>query len=134
VLPLLSIILYLPSLTASTFLTHALAITSLLSSAYAIYILPSKPTENRSRAPSALGRYTRIDDSPIRKYIDHLNAGVCVILALQAVRAKNKGLTDEVWLAVLPSFVFLLLFLVRSQLRPVDVAELEKLKYGYKGA
>jgi hypothetical protein len=134
VLPLLSILLYLPSLTTSTLTTHVLAITSLLSSAYATHILPTKASAQRSKTPSALGRYTSPSDSPLRKYIDHLNAGVCVILALQAVRAKQKGLTDEVWLAVLPSFVFLLLFLARMQLRPVDVGELEKLRYGYKGA
>ena len=57
-----------------------------------------------------------------------------MLLALQARRAKTNGITDEVWLAVLPSLVFLLLFLVKTQLRPVDVAELEKLRYGYKGA
>jgi hypothetical protein len=70
----------------------------------------------------------------LNKYIDHLNAGTCVVLALQALRAKRQGLTDEVWLAVLPSLVFLLLYLARSQLKPVDVRGLEKLKYGYKGA
>jgi hypothetical protein len=30
--------------------------------------------------------------------------------------------------------VFLLLFLAKTQLRPVDVEGLEKLRYGYKGA
>ena len=57
-----------------------------------------------------------------------------MLLALQAIRAKQQGLVDEVWLAVLPSAVFLLLFLVRTLLKPVDMAELEKLRYGYKGA
>ena len=134
-LPLLSIILYLPSLKASTLLTHVLAITSLLSSAYATYILPSKASETQ-RPPTlaTLGKHSREEVGPLKKYLDHLNAGVCVILALQAIRAKQQGLTDEVWLAVLPSAVFLLLFLVRTQLKPVDIAELEKLRYGYKGA
>lgn len=30
--------------------------------------------------------------------------------------------------------VFVLVFLVRSQLAPIDVAGLERLRYGYKGA
>ncbi|KIW05165.1 uncharacterized protein PV09_03716 [Verruconis gallopava] len=133
VLPLLSIVPYLPSLTRSTLLTHLLAITSLLSSAYALWILPSKADASRS-TKLPLGRHAGVEDGPLKKYIDNLNAGTCVLLALQALRAKRSGLIDEVWLAVLPTFVFLLLFLVRSQLHPVDVKALENLKYGYKGA
>jgi hypothetical protein len=137
VLPILSIVLYIPSLGLATLLTHALAITSLLGTAYAVYIIPSKASEVKkppTLATATLGRRSQIEDGPLRKYIDHLNAGICVILALQAIRAKSKGLLDETWLAVLPCGVFLLLFLVRTQLKPVDIAELEKLRYGYKGA
>jgi hypothetical protein len=133
VLPILSTILYIPSLTTSTLLTHLLAITSLLSSAYALWILSSKSGQAGPTPTLPLGRRARID-GPLKKYIDHLNAGTCLLLALQALRAKSQGLIDEVWLAVLPSVVFLLLYLVRSQLRPVNVKELEKLRYGYKGA
>ena len=124
--------LYLPSLSSNTLLTHALAISSLLSSAYALYIFPSTGPERQT--PSLLGRSSQLEPGPLRKYIDQLNAGLCVLLALQALRAKTRGLTDEVWLAVLPSLVFLLLLLAKSQLKPVDIEGLEKLKYGYKGA
>lgn len=139
VLPLLSIILYLPSLKAATLLTHALAITSLVCSAYATYLLPSRASDIKTKRPptlATLGRASRVgeEEGPLKRYLNHLNAGICVVLALQAVRAKSRGQIDEVWLAVLPSLVFLLLFLARTMLKPVDVAELEKLRYGYKGA
>jgi len=52
------------------------------------------------------------------------------------VKAKRAGTgaEDEMYLSLLPGVVFLIIYVTRTQLRPVDVAELEKLKYGYKGA
>jgi hypothetical protein len=38
------------------------------------------------------------------------------------------------WFSVMPAAVFLVVYAVRTQLKPVDVGELERLKYGYKGA
>ena len=72
--------------------------------------------------------------SPLKKYVDHLNAGIGLVLALTALNAKRARRDEEVWLAVLAPVIFLLIYAIRTQLKPVDVNELEKLKYGYKGA
>lgn len=62
--------------------------------------------------------------------------GVSIVLLLFALRAKLKGegMEDELYLSLLPGVVFLVGFVARGQLRPVDVGELERLRYGYKGA
>lgn len=75
-----------------------------------------------------------MDDSPLRKYLDHLNAVLCIVLLPFAYKAKYQGRVDDVWFAVMPGVVFVLVYIVRTQLKPVDVGELERLKYGYKGA
>lgn len=58
------------------------------------------------------------------------------MLLLFALRAKLKGegAEEELYLSLLPGVVFLVIYVARSQLRPVDVGELERLRYGYKGA
>jgi hypothetical protein len=51
-----------------------------------------------------------------------------------AWRAKVKGREDDMWFSVMPGVVFLVVYGLRTQLKPVDIGQLERLKYGYKGA
>jgi len=132
-LPCLSILLYLPSLlspsSTSSVINLLLGITSLTSTAYALYTTRSHPSPKP--VPQHILHNTR---SPVEKYLDHLNAGVCIVLLLSAWAAKRAGREEDMWLSVLAPAVFLVIYFARTQLRPVDVSELERLKYGYKGA
>jgi hypothetical protein len=132
-LPILLVLLYIPSLltpTSSTSTSYAIiipGITSLLSTAYALWSTPS-------RAPSASSPQSSQPQGPIEKYLDHLNAILCILLLPFAWKAKSKGREDDMWFSVMPGVVFVVVYAVRTQLKPVDIAQLEKLKYGYKGA
>ncbi|KAE9978001.1 hypothetical protein EG328_007217 [Venturia inaequalis] len=135
-LPILSLLLYAPALlppSSTTFLRTLLSITSLSLTTYALHLLPTrsqtqKTTPDTTRYSSEIG--------PLKKYLDHLNAGLSVVLLLFALRAKQKGegAEEELYLSLLPGVVFLVVYVARGQLRPVDVGELERLRYGYKGA
>ncbi|QDS76646.1 hypothetical protein FKW77_008136 [Venturia effusa] len=135
-LPTLCLILYLPQLlppTSTTFLQTLLSITSLALTTYSLYLLPSRqPTPQTVETTT---RYTH-ETSPLKEHLDHLNVGLSVVLLLFAWRAKQMGTRkdDELYLSLLPGVVFLIIFVARRQLRPVDVQELERLRYGYKGA
>ncbi|KAB2575074.1 hypothetical protein BFW01_g8314 [Lasiodiplodia theobromae] len=152
-LPALSLILYLRPLFASSsfaeFLTAVLAVTSLAASAYTLYFIPlgNPPSSSflPARAQVSSGSAVRrgyemalrtlgtggVDDGPVEKFLPLLNLALCLVVWLKSRTAK-----DEVagWEGGLPTLVFVLVFLVRSQLAPIDVAGLERLRYGYKGA
>jgi len=63
-----------------------------------------------------------------------LNAALTAVLALSGVLAWRRDLPNEAWRAFLPAAIFAVTMYARSQLVPLDVASLERLKYNYKGA
>ncbi|OCK83627.1 hypothetical protein K432DRAFT_423215 [Lepidopterella palustris CBS 459.81] len=143
VLPLLPILTYLPSLIT---LPSLLAIASLATTAYILYYIPLPPasTPNQSRTAAANGagaraRPAHLDittDSEwlVKKYIVPVNAVLCAILAVQEWvngRGWRVGMAGG---GYVPAFVFLVILFARTQLRPVDISELERLRYRYKGA
>jgi len=68
------------------------------------------------------------------EYIVYLNAALCGVLALREVasgRGWREGMAGG---GLVPGFVFGVILFARTQLRPVDVGSLEKLRYRYKGA
>lgn len=149
-LPALSLILYLRPLIApssfSEFLTAALALTSLAASAYTLYFVPlgNPPSSLHGRVsigegsgPTVLDKLLRIlgtggvDDGPVERFLPLLNMALCLVVWLESLAAKAKV---EGWEGYLPAIVLVLVFVVRSQLAPVDVVGLERLRYGYKGA
>lgn len=97
---------------------------------------------------------------PIEKYIVPLNAALCFIIALKAWSASrgkrtssqppedlvgyliplSKFYLDQRLVspmdqrADLPAVIFILILIARSQLKPVDVEGLDRLRYRYKGA
>lgn len=92
-----------------------------------------------------------VDDGPVEKFLPLLNLALCLVVWLKSRTAKDEvagwegGLpTREFFPPRFPNsgskwlirclVVFVLVFLVRSQLAPIDVAGLERLRYGYKGA
>jgi len=137
-LPVLSLFLYIPTLlhpTTTNFLPTILSFTSLSCTIYILYTIPSRPTSSQPK-PSSTFLQTTPPQSPLEKYLPHLNATLCIVLLLAAWRAKLAGAEreEEMYLSILPPVVFLIIYVARTQLKPVDVGELEKLKYGYKGA
>ncbi|KAH7058591.1 hypothetical protein B0J12DRAFT_650832 [Macrophomina phaseolina] len=149
-LPALSLVLYLRPLLApssfSEFLTAALAITSLAASAYTLYFvplgsppppLPGRVSIGGGSVPRGLDRVLGIlgtgsvDDGPVERFLPLLNLALCLVVWLESLAAKAKV---EGWEGYLPAIVLVLVIVVRSQLAPVDVAGLQRLRYGYKGA
>jgi hypothetical protein len=153
-LPLFSTLLYTPLLfQGSTAVLSLLSISSLLSSAYILYVLPPgvtglsfldayiKPdSPKQSGAQSSayklpqLGQ--KIDKSPIEIYLPYLNlilSGLVLFGSFMAAGSTGGG-GLSLALGSLPAVMFGIVLGVKVLLGSVDVGELEKLKYGYKGA
>lgn len=150
---------YSPSTNAQTSLLSILSITSLLSSAYTLYCLPSSTTgfpaldafwakkppaaaasrhddeerETNARLPQ-LG--DRIDKSPLELYLPSLNLVLVGLISMIGILLGSSRFGGELGTlyALLPAGVLVLVVVVKLEMGSVDVGELEGLKYGYKGA
>jgi hypothetical protein len=120
---------YLPYLissrTAHTFFLCLLSITSLSSSAYMLaYLPPQKPG------------FKDAGDGPIKRYLGGLNAGGCAVLVVASWSMGWWGKGGERGLGVLcliPGLVLGVVAMARRLLFSVDLDELERLRYHYKG-
>ncbi len=136
---------------ARTFVVALLGLTSLLSTAYLLYVLP--PT--RSGIPvldawaAAAGRDEDIHKgqqqrqqlpelphrSPLEAYLPGLNAVLCVALAVQGWLSPAS---DDGWLVglgSLPALVYGLVLVAKGVMASVDPErDLARLTYEYKGA
>jgi len=149
-LPILSSLAYLPSLiNPSTTLISLLSITSLLSTAWILYALPTGKTGiafldavTAPKQPSSAYSVRRTipmaeDDSPVMKYLPYLNFVLSGLIAVLAVfisaRARSR---DNRWMVFgnLPVAMYLVVLMAKVFMGSVDVGELEDLKYRYKGA
>ena len=93
------------------------------------------------------------DRGPVERYLVYLNAGLAGLLLLAAGVSWGKGLAGEAWREALPgseswlcaliglgeeltsaTVIFGLTMFVRQQLAPLDLEELQKARYEYKGA
>jgi len=138
-LPLLSTLVYLPALVfalpARQVLLAFLSISSLLCTAYILHFIPPRAASNPdSKGKRPLFRTQAHPDGPIEEYLPWLNAALSSIMALAAVLAWRKGLLDEALRNALPAAVFVVVVIARRQMAPLDIAELERLRYEYKGA
>jgi hypothetical protein len=146
-LPLLSIVPYVPTLfNEHTTLLSILSITSLLSTAYLLYILPpgqtaisyldalnttsSKDKPARRQFAQNLG----LNEGPVMEYLPYLNLGLCGILVLLGMVVGRKR---ELWWGFgwLPAGAYGVVLLAKWMMGSVDPeGELGGLRYGFKGA
>ncbi|THY17528.1 hypothetical protein D6D02_03147 [Aureobasidium pullulans] len=134
-LPATAALIYLPVLFAPEAFRHVLlallSLTALAGTVYILLCVPSAPAAVDSTRLSA----AMIDGrGPLDIALPWLNAALSAVLALTGVLAWRRDLVDEAWRAFLPGAVFLVTMYARSQLVPLDVASLDRLKYNYKGA
>jgi hypothetical protein len=144
-LPLLSIVPYIPTLlaTRSSFLS-LLSISSLLSTAYLLYILPPGRTSiplldslnaPAARSPSSFVHEARDDGGgPIERYLPSLNLALSAVLGIMGLVSRGKELA---WWGFgwLPAAVYAVVLLAKVVMGSVDPeAELGSLRYEFKGA
>lgn len=151
-LPLVSAIVFVPTLMTSPTLrvrlVGLLAIASLLCTAYMLMMLPNTKTipVHQSRASGSLG--------PVSEYFRWLIIGLNLLIFLNGFIFKDgKDSPDGFWpLCILPSgeliwlaphgkygdlrevAVSALVMFAQQIMDSVDIEQLEKLKYPYKGA
>jgi hypothetical protein len=146
-------LLALPVLSPTLFNTHTsllslLSITSLLSTAYLLYILPpgrtaipfldalnSPPAANDRASRRNLSQKFDVDEGPIKQYLPYLNLGLCGVLFLLVTVVSRK--TEELWWGFgwLPAGVYAVVLLAKWVMGNVDPeGELGGLRYGFKGA
>ncbi|KAI9678168.1 MAG: hypothetical protein M1817_006113 [Caeruleum heppii] len=126
-LPLLLIVPFALRLPGSPLLAM-LSITSLLSTAYIMRFIPIGAGDVKGKKPmrSNLDVWTA-QGGPVEIYLPWLNGAVCALLLLGSLSQKKAGHSEWMMWTV-PSAG------ARLTLKSVDVGELERLKYGYKGA
>lgn len=108
-----------------------LSITSLLCTGYILQFLPVQGPERKGKKP-----IYQIDAArgPVERYLVYLNAALAGLLVLVSVVSWGKGLREQAWKEALPGIVMCLTLLVRQLLAPLDLEELQRAKYEYKGA
>jgi hypothetical protein len=146
---LLSIIPYIPTVFGPrTTLLSLLSITSLLSTAYLLYILPpgrtaisfldafnSPPATKDQASKQYLSQKFEVGEGPIKQYLPCLNLGLCGVLVLLGMLVRRK--TEELWWGFgwLPAGIYGVVLLAKYVMGSVDPeGELGSLKYGFKGA
>jgi hypothetical protein len=130
-----------------------LGITSLISSAYMMYMVPL------STSLGSLSSFTRIapsvqqrrdysisqgsflltsDESPINQYLPYLNAFICALLFLASwAYWSRRDVPEGLWLfLVLPGVAFGMVLMVKRSMAEIQtgLSGLRGMRYEYKGA
>jgi hypothetical protein len=137
ILPLtviLPFLLYLPSCTPRTALLCLLAVTSLCSTSFIMRYLPLKSPHARNQS-----RPINIEiDGPVEMYLPYLNGAICGLLLLASWSLKRRPDSQEgLWVfLLLPTIMFAMIMIARKSMADVEVgiAQLDGMKYNYKGA
>lgn len=111
----------------------------MLFTAFLLLFYPVDPftyERTRHRTPFRNIKDWLLDPPTSQWYVFILNGVLSGILALQSYLSGRDGRRpEEVWPpGWLPAAIFIVVSVARTMLNPVDVGELEKLKYEYKGA
>lgn len=134
--PLTSVLFFLYTLvldtrTAQQALLAILGLSSLACSAYILHFMPLQLPEPKGKTPQY-----RLDAAkgPMERYLLLLNAGLAGLLLLAAAVSWRKGAGADGWREALPAMILAMTVFVRRQTAPLDLEELQKAKYDYKGA
>ncbi|KAF2239392.1 hypothetical protein EV356DRAFT_528652 [Viridothelium virens] len=126
--------------TTQDLLVVIISITSLLSTAYIVYFMPPRKIDKKGKRPVYIAEREEAV-GPVRKYLISLVAALCTALAINGISVARKLGHDEpwitnpqIWWTLLPSVIFGLVMFARSQMTPIDTAELQRARYPYKGA
>nr|POE82263.1 hypothetical protein CFP56_67027 [Quercus suber] len=119
------------SRTAQQRLLALLSVTSLLSTSYILQYLPVQTPDRKGKKPVYQLEAAR---GPVERYIVYLNAALAGLLVLVSAVSWWKGLRERAWKEALPGIVMGLTMVVRELLAPLDLEDLQRAKYDYKGA
>ncbi|KAK5171448.1 uncharacterized protein LTR77_004592 [Saxophila tyrrhenica] len=117
--------------TARQRLIALLSLSSLGCTAYVLYFMPIEKPDRKGKKPVY---QVEAEKSPVEKYLVYLNAALAGLLLLAATLSWRKGLGDDAWREALPAVILGLTLFVRQQLAPLDLEDLQKARYEYKGA
>ena len=159
VLPLIVVLPFLWYLSRSTTKSMALlcllSVTSLISSAYIMYMIPvstalgslsgitrTSSTAHQRRQHGAGFSQTSFlltsDESPVNQYLPWLNAFISALLFLASWAHRSRSDVPEgLWLfLLLPGLVFGMVFMATRSMAEVHtgLSDLRRMRYGYKGA
>ena len=108
-----------------------LGLSSLVCTAYILHFMPLQ-------APARKGKTAvyklEAAKGPVERYLLLLNAGLAALLLLAAAVSWRKHRTADAWREALPAMILGMAMFARQQLAPLDLEELQKAKYDYKGA
>ncbi|KAL2845361.1 hypothetical protein BJX68DRAFT_242206 [Aspergillus pseudodeflectus] len=136
-IPLLSTIVFLPSLSSSASLGVAtrfyslLGIASLVATAYTMKYIPPMHPDPKGKRPIRNPDLT----AHIRQYLIPANSAVCALLGLAYLFSSGTAAPVMQPTAYLvPAALLSIILLVRQVMVSVDLAPLGELRYEYKGA
>ncbi|EME44776.1 hypothetical protein DOTSEDRAFT_88811 [Dothistroma septosporum NZE10] len=134
-IPVLAALFFLTTLIIATSarqrLIALLSVSSLASTAYILHFQPIEAPDKKGKRPVY---QVEAGKGPVEKYLVWLNAGLAGLLLIAAVVSWRRGMGEEAWRQALPGVVFGLTMFVRQQLAPVDLEELQRARYEFKGA
>ncbi|KAK4551953.1 hypothetical protein LTR86_010745 [Recurvomyces mirabilis] len=119
------------SKTAQERLLALLSASSLCCTAYVLLYMPLEAP--RRKGKTAVYK-VEAAKGPVEAYLVYLNAALAGLLSLACVVSLRKVDYEGAWRQALPAVILGLTLFVRQQLAPLDLEELQKAKYDYKGA
>jgi hypothetical protein len=111
-----------------------LALSSLIGTGYILHFIPVKQESERKKGKRALYQVEADKGGPIERYLVVILSVLVALLQLAAVVGWTKGDREKAYRESLPAVVFVLTMVVRLQLRPLDMEELQRARYEFKGA
>ncbi|TKA23467.1 hypothetical protein B0A50_07494 [Salinomyces thailandicus] len=112
-------------------LLSILSLSSLGCTAYILHFMPVEPVDKKGK--TAVYRLEAAK-GPVERYLVVLDAALAGVLVLASVVSWRKGAQEDAWREVLPAVIMGLIMFARQQLAPVDIAQLQRAQYDYKGA
>ncbi|KAK5134274.1 hypothetical protein LTR08_006818 [Meristemomyces frigidus] len=108
-----------------------LGLSSLVCTAYILHFMPLQAPVRKGK--TALYKLDAAK-GPVERYMVYLNAGLAALLLLAAGVSWRKHQAADGWREALPGIILIMTLFARQQLAPLDLEELQKAKYDYKGA